>query len=45
MTLLLGALLAAGMLLIAAPWLWPGGRTPRARSPAASLKLRSASSA
>lgn len=31
MTLLLGAVLAAGVLLVAAPWLWP----PRARAPRA----------
>lgn len=42
-TLLLGAALAAGLLLALAPWLWPPGeRTPRERPSALSALLESA---
>ncbi len=40
MTLLLGAMLAAGLLLVASPWLWPAGRrTPRERKAGALERL------
>ena len=35
MRLLLGAVLGAGLLLLAAPWLWPKGRLKRERRPSA----------